>query len=78
MHNKLIENSEDVIKEFDMFNSSTTAFLQWNYYSIYAILAVYNNFDFYLIEKDYLEELLEIFNHSNQVQFLIEERNKLL
>ncbi|KAL4454399.1 hypothetical protein ABPG73_001791 [Tetrahymena malaccensis] len=78
LHNEGIECVDDILQNNELFNSHFNEFLTWNYYTIYSILIVFNQFDFYLFEKDYFDELLEIFNNTAQVQFMEQERKKLL
>jgi hypothetical protein len=68
----------DVLEAHARFALELDVILTWNFYPIYALLTVFNQFDFYLHQKDYLAELLSIFDKSDQVQFMGEERNNLL
>ncbi|EAR83015.2 hypothetical protein TTHERM_01043320 (macronuclear) [Tetrahymena thermophila SB210] len=78
LHNEGIECVDEILSNNELFNSHFNEFLTWNYYTIYSILIVFNQFDFYLFEKDYFDELLEIFDNTSQVQFMEQERKKLL
>ena len=58
---------EEVIELYKNFSEEVSNILLWNFYSIYSILIVFNLFDFYLFHKDYLTELIDIFENSEQV-----------
>jgi len=60
------------------FLEKLNEFLLWNFYSVYAILIVMNQFDFFLFKKDHISDLFEIFEKSSQVSFLGQERSYLL
>ncbi|KAL4466714.1 hypothetical protein ABPG72_009520, partial [Tetrahymena utriculariae] len=78
LHNEGIECVDEILANNELFNFHFNEFLTWNYYTIYSILIIFNQFDFYLFEKDYFDELLEIFNNTSQVLFMEQERKKLL
>lgn len=72
---------QQIVAQFLGFKESFNEFLLWNFYSIYAILMIINQFDFYLIKnekkQDYLQELLTVVKASNQIKFIGEERQSM-
>ncbi|EWS74193.1 dynein motor region D1 hydrolytic ATP-binding site protein (macronuclear) [Tetrahymena thermophila SB210] len=76
------KNFQDLKKELEQeyknFDKEFQVFLRWNIYPVYSLLILINQFDFYLFEKDYLQELIVIFQNSNQIKFLGEERQNIL
>ncbi len=65
---------EDVIQLYEQFSEQVSDFIRLNYYPLYSMLIVFNLFEFYLFHKDYLNELTDVFEKSEQVKFMGEER----
>lgn len=51
---------KDIEDDLEGYDIDINEGLIWNFYQVYAIIMLFNQFDFYLSSVNYLDELLEI------------------